>query len=153
VIGSLRALVLVAAVASSCAPQGTVVRAPDVPFPNDFVEAREWGRVELVLDHHVPAGVATLDGLVASLRGYMAAGIRASRPGSGVTIEIPDGASSAREVHLFVTVVGGANEHSAGSQFRIVARRDARGWSIDPVAEGRVYCDVPLGGFSGDACW
>jgi hypothetical protein len=64
----------------------------------------------------------------------------------------PDGASQAQEVHLFATTVGGATSVSSGNQMRLVVRRDAGGWWLDPQGQMRVYCDRAFSGFGGNSC-
>lgn len=105
--GVHRAVILAVAVVSGCVPARTAVWAEEVAFPNEFVQAGEWENVELVLD--LPERLPSLDGAVNRLQAGMAAGIRAAKPDSGVTITVPADAPAAQEVHLFITVIGGTN--------------------------------------------
>jgi hypothetical protein len=134
------------------ANQASVVSAVDQPFPADFKFAGVWEPSGVGPLPGSPVRVGTLDGLVKQLDSYFQAFIRVPRAGSGVTIEVPEGAAQAAEVHLFVTIVGGAAAAQSGHQFRLVVYRDANGWWLDPEGESRVYCDHPLGGFGGNSC-
>jgi hypothetical protein len=96
--------------------------------------------------------IGRTDHLVPRRRESIVTPITAPRAGIGVTIEGPDGAAQATEVHLFVTIVGGATAPQSGHQFRLVVYRDADGWWRDPEGESRLYCDHPLGGFGGNSC-
>ena len=125
--------------------------ATDEPFPAPFVDTGEWGSIGISLDTGTTR-VPTLDGLIRQIDGFLRAGIRAPRTGSGVTITVPEGAQTAREAHLFVTVVGGATDLSSGMQFRLVVFRDDKGWWLDPTGEARIYCDEPLTGVYGTSC-
>jgi hypothetical protein len=61
-----------------------------------------------------------------------------------VTITVPDGAESSREIHVFATIVGGAGDATARTQMRLVIRRDARGWWLEPEGEWMNFCDHAL---------
>lgn len=130
----------------------SVVTATDEPFLAAFADAGEWQPFEIGSLPGTPERFGSLDVLVKQLDGYLQAGIRASRPGSGVTITVPDGASQAQEAHLFVTIVGGATDVSSGTQMRLVIRHDANGWWLDPQGEMRIYCDRALSGVYGKSC-
>lgn len=136
-----------------CSPtRPAVVTAADQPFPGSFVDAGEWEANEVVLLPGAPSRFTSFDVLQAQLTALLQAGIKVPRPGSGVTVTVPDGASDAQEVHLFVTIIGGATEVSSGQQLRLVVRHDARGWWLDPAGESRLYCDQPLSGRFGNSC-
>ena len=146
-------LALIGTVALGCAlTHPAVVTAPDEPFPAAFAEANEWHPFEIGSLPGAPNRFGSLDVLVKQLDGYLQAGIKVQRPGSGVTIAIPDGASQAQEVRLFATTIGGATDVSSGNQMRLVVHRDANGWWLDPQGEMRIYCDRPLSGFGGNSC-
>jgi hypothetical protein len=93
-----------------------------------------------------PAPRATLDELASDIEVFMWAGVKDDRPGSRVTVTVHDDAASAKEVHLFVTVIGGANGAEAGWQMRLLAHHDERGWWLDPTGEARMYCGQPMSG-------
>jgi hypothetical protein len=129
-----------------------VVSVVDQPFPADVRFSGAWQSTGVGPLPGSPARIGTLDGLVKQLDSYFQASIRVPRAGSGVAIDVPDGAAQATEVHLFVTIVGGATAAQSGHQFRLVVYRDANGWWLDPEGESRVYCDHALGGFGGNSC-
>jgi hypothetical protein len=144
-------LVLVIGV-GACAPSAPrVVSAAEEPFPADFLQSGEWQETELVLVGF-PERATTIEQLIAHIERFFTAGIRVARPGVGVKISVPDGAAQAREIYLFVTILGGANAATAGHQARLLVHHDEHGWWLDPASEMRVFCDHPLGGFSGKAC-
>ena len=146
-------LVLIGIVVLGCAvTRPAVVTAKDEPFPAAFAEANQWHPFEIGSLPGAPNRFGSLDVLVKQLDGYLQAGIKVQRPGSGVTIAVPDGASQAQEVHLFATTIGGATDVSSGNQMRLVVRRDANGWWLDPQGEMRIYCDRPLSGIGGNSC-
>ncbi|MEO8468475.1 MAG: hypothetical protein ABI573_02270 [Chloroflexota bacterium] len=144
---------LVAFIVLGCAQvQPSVVTAADEPFPASFAEAGQWGAIELVPRPGTPRRFGSLEAALKDLDGDLRAGIKVPRPGSGVTITVPDGAVSAHEVHVFVTIIGGATDVSAGGQLRLVLRHDSNGWWLDPQGEGRTYCDRALSGFGHNSC-
>jgi hypothetical protein len=143
-------LVLIGILVLACSV--TRPAAADEPFPAAFVDAGPWEPFEIVPLPGTPVRFGSLDGLVKQLNGYLQAGIKVSRPGSGVTVTVPDGASQAQEVDLFATIVGGATDVASGTQMRLVARRAANGWWLDPQGEMRVYCDRALSGLDGTSC-
>lgn len=146
-------LVLIGIVVVGCAvTRPAVVTAKDEPFPAAFAEANQWHPFEIVPLPGTPVRFGSLDLLVKHLDGYLQAGIKVQRPASGVTITVPDGAAQAQEVHLFATTIGGATDVSSGNQMRLVVRRDANGWWLDPQGEMRIYCDRPLSGIGGNSC-
>jgi hypothetical protein len=146
-------LALIGVVVLGCAvTRPAVVRATDEPFPVAFTEANQWQPFGIGSLPGAPSRFGSLDALVKQLDGYLQAGIKVQRPGSGVTIAVPDGAAQAQEVHLFATTIGGATDVSSGNQMRLVVRRDANGWWLDPQGEMRIYCDRALSGFGGNSC-
>jgi hypothetical protein len=146
-------LALIAIIVLGCSVvRPAVVTAPDEPFPAAFVDAGQWEPFEIVPLPGTPVRFGSLDALVRQLNGYLQAGIKVPRPGSGVTVTVPDGAAQAQEVHLFATTIGGATDVSSGNQMRLVVRRDANGWWLDPQGEMRIYCDRALSGIGGNSC-
>jgi hypothetical protein len=146
-------LALIAVIVLGCtATRPAVVTATDEPFPAAFADAGPWQPFEIVPLPGAPVRFGSFDGLVKQGHGYLQAWIRVSRPGSGVTVTVPAGASQAQEVHLFATIVGGVTDASSGTQMRLVVRRDANGWWLDPQGEMRVYCDRALSGIDGNSC-
>lgn len=144
---------LVAVVLIGCAQvQPSAVTAVDEPFPAPFADAGQWQATELVPLPGTPRRFGSLEAALKDLDGYLKAGIKVPRPASGVTITVPDGANQAQEVHVFVTIIGGATNVSAGSQLRLVMRRDANGWWLDPQGEMRIYCDQALSGIGHNSC-
>lgn len=149
VIGALVMVSLSSGVGHTASPTSApspaaVVTASEAPFPAWFREAGPWKSTGLVDLPTAPDRHPTLGALVAHLETFFEAGVKVPRPAAGVTIQVPDGAATAREVHLFATVIGGATDASAGLQFRIIAFHDERGWWFDENAQSRIYCDLPL---------
>ncbi len=125
--------------------------AAESPFPGPFEQASDW-HVVSQLALRDPSPRATLGELVSDIEAFMWAGVKDDRPGSRVTVTVPDDAASAKEVHLFVTVLGGANGAESGWQMRLVVHHDQRGWWLDPTGESRMYCGQPLSGPSLQSC-
>ncbi len=125
--------------------------AAENPFPGPFEQASDW-HVVSQLALRDPSPRATLGELVSDIEAFMWAGVKDDRPGSRVTVTVPDDAASAKEVHLFVTVLGGANGAESGWQMRLVVHHDQRGWWLDPTGESRMYCGQPLSGPSLQSC-
>jgi hypothetical protein len=144
VLGALLAAAMSLGLASGRKPSPAVVTATEVPFPASYLEATSWGTGELSDRPSAPARYPTLDALVSHLEAFLNDGIKVPRARAGTTIIVPDGAATAAEVHLFATTIGGATDASSGSQYRLVAYHDARGWWFDTTVQFRVYCDLPL---------
>ncbi len=138
-------VVLIGIIVLGCSvTRPAVVTATDEPFPATFAEAGQWQPFEIGSLPGAPARFGSLDLLVKQLDAYLQAGIKVQRPDSGVTITVPDGASRAQEIHLFATTIGGATDVSSGKQMRLVVRRDAHGWWLDPRGEMRLLRPGPV---------
>ena len=142
--GSRRILGLLSVLVIGCGVVDPgVVRAPEAPFPKAFVDATDWAEFEIGSLPGAPDRLTSLDALLHQLDGFLAAGILGAGPEAGVTMTVPDGAQSAREVHVFVTM-SGSTGGSAGTQMRLVIHRDARGWWLDPKGQWMIFCDHVL---------
>jgi hypothetical protein len=134
-----------ASIDSPSPSDGTV---PVEPMPAGVVAISEWQTEEQLF----PDSFASLDALVGATRTYLQAGIKFPRPGSGVTIDALDGGPASAEVQLLVKVTGGSTDAMVGSEFKLVARHDSRGWHLGPTGTSRVFCSRPLSGRSGQSC-
>jgi hypothetical protein len=134
--------------ASIDSPSRSDSTVPEDPIPAGVVAISDWQTTEQLF----PDSFASLDALVGATRTYLQAGIKFPRPGGGVTIEAVNGGPATAEVHLLVMIIGGSTEAMVGSEFKLVARHDSRGWRLAPTGTSRVFCDRPLSGFSGQSC-
>jgi hypothetical protein len=147
---------LAAAALIGCAAPGPTDPAvsptrPDTAFPKPFLEAGEWQETEFVFLPG-PDRWPSLDAVLAQVRTYFLAGIRAAGPDTGVTIVQTAIDPRSQTVSLLVTAIGGANVAVAGRQMTVLLHHDQRGWWMDPKGASRVYCLQPLSGFAGTAC-
>ena len=151
-----RAIPLIAATLgialAACVARGpTTVSANEQPFPVDFLVAGAWEPAEIELPGS--PRTPTLDALLQQTKDYLGAGV-IFRPADGrIDMVVPNGASMASEVHIFVTIVGGSTGAHAGTQLWLVALHDDRGWRLDPTVQERVYCNRPLTGIRGTRCF